>query len=62
MFANLLLVINNDKLNSVNEKLPSLMTEYYEGVDMVERKRLRENAKNRFQEIMMNHKKFELAS
>ena len=48
MFANLLLVINNDKLNSVNEKLPSLMTEYYEGVDMVERKRLRENAKNRF--------------
>ena len=61
MFSNLLVVINDEKYQAVLQKLPTLMEEYYEQVDAVEKKRIRESAKNKFQEIMMNHKKFELA-
>ena len=37
------------------------MSEYYEQMDAMEKKRFRESAKQKFSEIMMNHKKYELA-
>lgn len=61
MFCNLMLVVNNDKYDALFQKLPTLMQEYYEQVDAMEKKRLRDQAKQRFTEIMLNHKKFELA-
>ena len=45
MFSNLLLVINDEKVQAVQQKLPTLMDEYYEAVDAIERKRIREHAK-----------------
>ena len=61
MFSNLMLVVNNDKYDALFQKLPTLMQEYYEQVDAMEKKRMRDQAKQRFTEIMLNHKKFELA-
>ena len=37
------------------------MEEYYDQMDTVEKRRIREQAKQKFHEIMMNHKKFKLA-
>ena len=56
-----MLVINNEKLEAVQQKLPTLMQEYYEQVDNMEKKRLRDHARQKFTEIMLNHKKYELA-
>lgn len=36
MFANLMIVVNNDKYGSLMEKLPSLMNDYYTVQDNVE--------------------------
>ena len=38
-----------------------MMDEYYELMDTMEKKRFRESAKQKFSEIMLNHKKYELA-
>jgi len=43
------------------EKLPVLMQEYYTLQDSAEKKRIREQAKNKFNEIVLNNKKFDLA-
>lgn len=43
------------------EKLPVLMQEYYTVQDNAEKKRIREQAKNKFNEIVLNNKKFDLA-
>ena len=45
MFSNLLIVINDEKAQMVQQKLPALMEEYYEAVDTIEKKRIREQAK-----------------
>ena len=61
MFSNLMVVVHNEKYQTLVEKLPTLMDEYYLQQDVIEKKRIRESAKNKFNEMMLNHKKFELA-
>jgi hypothetical protein len=61
MFENLLLVINNEKLALFQENMFQMMEKYYEIVDNSERKRIRDKARQRFQEIIRNHKKYEAA-
>ena len=38
-----------------------MMQEYYEQMDALESKRIREHAKNKWHEIMANHNKYKLA-
>ena len=45
MFANMLLVINNEKYDNFVAALPEMMDSYYENVDNAERKRVREGSK-----------------
>ena len=61
MFSNLLMVVHREKYDQVVEALPNLMDKYYEAIDNMEAKRVREAAKNKFNEIMRNHKKYEEA-
>jgi len=62
MFENLLLVINNEKLAGFQANLEQMMNNYYAAVDNAEKKKVRDNAKNKFNDIMRNHKKFVAAS
>ena len=59
MFVNLLVVVQNDKVGAFRESLLTLMDRYYENVDNIEMKRIREIAKQKFNDIMNNHKKCE---
>jgi len=56
MFANLLIVVNNDKLESFQSQLPNMMDSYYEVVDASEKRRVRESSKNKWNEIINKHK------
>ena len=58
-FVNLLMVIHSDKFAAFEQNLPEMMTKYYEMVDIAENKRIREQAKNKFNEILLNHRKWE---
>ena len=58
MFSNLFLIINQDKIAQITEALPTMMEKYYEGTDAIEMRRVRDLAKQKFNDIMNNHKKF----
>jgi hypothetical protein len=59
MFVNMLLVVQNEKVAAFRDSMITLMVRYYEGVDNADIKRIREAAKNKFNDIMNNHKKCE---
>lgn len=45
IFANLFLIVNDDKIAQVNESLPTMMEKYYEATDAIEMRRVRDLAK-----------------
>ncbi len=61
IFSNLLIVVNNEKLAQFSDNMEEMMRRYYENVDSAERKKVRDMAKQKFQDIMRNHKKYQAA-
>jgi len=61
MFSNVLVVISDEKVTGFKDGLQEMMTRFYENADNVEIRRIREQAKNKFNGIMQNHEKNEVA-
>lgn len=59
MFTNLLLVMNPDKVEAFKDDVEDMMKRYYDSVDSAEERRLRDIAKQKFNEIMKVHSKNE---
>jgi len=58
-FQNLLIVVNVEKMAAFQANIPEMMTNYYTNVDLADKKRAREQAKNKFNEVMVMHKKYQ---
>jgi len=58
MFQNLFLIVNQEKADAFAATLPTLMEKYYEATDAIEKRRVRDQAKQKFNDIMNNHKKY----
>lgn len=61
MFTNLLIVCNDERRETLIAQLPDLMKNYYETIDSSDKKRVRESARQRFHQIMEEHKRFDAA-
>lgn len=59
MFANLLIVLNNEKVDAFANNMTDLMDNYYRAVDEQERKKTRDQALQKFKQIMTAHQKYE---
>lgn len=59
MFSNLLIVLNNEKVDAFANNMAEIMDNYYKAVDEQERKKVRDQALNKFKSIMNAHQKYE---
>ena len=61
MFTNLLIVANDERYQILMGQIEDVMEKYYEQLDATEKKRVKDSAKQKLNQIIQEHKKFEIA-
>lgn len=61
MFTNLLVVANDERYQILMGQIQNVMDSYYEQLDAAEKKRVRDSARQKLNQIIQEHKKFEIA-